>query len=224
MKRFIIALFLFGFVFALSSVDVMAQRRSNVRRISRSNRNRVQGFQFTDDMLNKVGRSCPNTMQRANRKSENLEPFCSVRNLEFGEADLGPWKKAVHAFEKLFLQFRRFIYVGAIFMVLWIFVKAAYEGDMKWMHIAMLIIGVVVLAFAEVLLAMATNKVTVEDVVDQGIYVDCRNAPTSNNLSRRNDAYYKCNIDDNGAALYDSRYFLQVSGKISNTKAYDGLF
>ena len=224
MKKFLIALFVFGFMFSFSSYT-NAQRRSGSRRMSSYVRNRSsQRFQFTDDMLSKVNRSCPKTLQRAKKKSEELIPFCSIRDLEFGEADLGPWRKAVSAFERLFYQFRRLIYIGAVFMVLWIFVQAAYNGDMKWMHIAMLLIGVVLLSLTEVLLAMAENKITVEDVIDQGIYVDCRSAPTSNNLSNRSDAYYKCNIDDNGAALYDSRYFLQISGKISNTSAYKGLF
>ena len=87
------------------------------------------------------------------------------------------------------------------------------------MHIAMLIIGVIILAFAELLLDLATNRVTLEDVMSNGVYVDCRDKNTK-------DAYYRCSTEDDGAALYDSRYFLQVSGEIrkKDSKLYNGLY
>lgn len=212
MKKFILFLVLAVFLSAPS----MAQKR-RIRTTRRSSA--VQTFRFTDDMVRRIKNSCPTTLKNAQKKPENLEAFCSVKDLRFGEADLGPWKKFVQRAEKLFLQFRRLIYVAAVFMILWIFVKASYEGDMKWMHIAMLIIGVIILAFAQVLLDLATNRVSLEDVVENGVFVDCRDKKTE-------DAYYKCNVNDDGATLYDERYFLQVSGKIKNnrTKMYDGLY
>ena len=222
MKKFIITLFLFAFMFSFPNISQAQHRLSRTRRT-----NTESVFRFSEDMLSRVARNCPKILQRSVKRNERLEGYCSVRDIDFTEADLGPWQKAVSAFIRLFQQFRRFIYVGAVFMLLWIFVKAAYEGEMKWMHIAVLIIGVVILAFAEVLINLATGKISVDDVVEMGIYVDCRNAPTSNNLNRRNDAYYKCNVGDNGYTLYDSRYFLQISGEMKSAKSEkfdDGLF
>ncbi len=216
MKKFALFLVLVLFICGVSGSSVFAKRRTSYRK---SSDNAVHGFRFTDDMVKKIKNSCPIVLKNAPKKSENLEAFCSVKNLNFGEADLGPWKKFVQRAEKLFIQFRRLIYVGAVFMVLWIFVKAAYEGDMKWMHIAMLVMGVIILAFAEVLLDLATNRVSLEDVVDNGVYVDCRDKKTD-------DAYYKCTTGDDGAILFDSRYFLQVSGqtKSRKSKVYNGLY
>lgn len=210
MKKFILFLILALFL----GNPVFATKRA----VSKKSHN-VQTFRFTEDMVKRVKNNCPDVMKNAPKKSENLEAFCSVKDLHFGEADLGPWKKFVQRAEKLFLQFRRLIYIGAVFMLLWIFVKASYEGEMKWMHISMLIIGVIILAFAELLLDLATNRVTLEDVMNNGVYVDCRDKNTK-------DAYYKCSTDDDGAALYDSRYFLQVSGKMNNKKSklYNGLY
>ena len=212
MKKFILFLMLALFIASPS----MAQRRRTTYHRSSTN---TQTFRFTDDMVKRIKPHCPNVLKNAPKKSENLEAYCSVRDLHFGEADLGPWKKFVQRAEKLFLQFRRLIYVAAVFMILWIFVKASYEGDMKWMHIAMLVIGVIILAFAEVLLALATNRVSLDDVISNGVYVDCRDKKTD-------DAYYKCSTNDDGAALYDSKYFLQVSGEVKSGKAkiYDGLY
>ncbi len=210
MKKFVLFLILTLFL----NSPVFAARRTVSKKTSNA-----QTFRFTEDMVKRVQNNCPSVMKNASKKAENLEAFCSVRDLHFGEADLGPWKKFVQRAEKLFLQFRRLIYIAAVFMLLWIFVKASYEGEMKWMHIAMLIIGVIVLAFAELLLDLATNRVTLEDVMNNGVYVDCRDKNTKN-------AYYKCSTDDDGAALYDSRYFLQVSGEMKrkSAKSYDGLF
>lgn len=211
MKKFILFLVLAVFL----SSPTMSQRRYSNRRSSSN----TQTFRFTEDMVRRIKNNCPNTLKRAQNKKENLEAFCSVRDLHFGESDLGPWKKFIARAEKLFKQFRRLIYVAAVFMILWIFVKAAYEGDMKWMHIAMLIIGVIILAFAEVLLDLATNRVSLEDVVNNGVYVDCRDKKTD-------DAYYKCGTNDDGATLYDSRYFLQISGesRTNSSKLYNGLY
>ena len=206
MKKFML---LFVLVFTLFSSSLFAQTRNY------NSRNNT--FRFTEDMVNKINKDCPSVLKSANTKNEKLEAFCSVKDIKIGEADLGPWRKMVHAFEKLFQQFRKVIYVAAVFMLLWIFVKAAYEGDMKWMHLSMLIIGVVILAGAEVLIGLATNRITLEDVISDGVYVDCRN-------KRTNDAFFKCSVDDQGASLYDSRYFLQVSGEIKENTVYKGLF
>ena len=209
MKKIFVLFLLLGVVLC---GDTFAQRRS----YSRNRTNNT--FRFTDDMVAKINKSCPATVRRAQNKSEKLEAYCSVRNVEFGESDLGPWKKIVSRFEKLFKQFRRIIYTAAVFMVLWIFVKAAYEGDMKWMHIAMLVMGVVILSFAEVLLAMATNRITIEDVLNNGVYVDCRDR-------QMKDAYFKCSTDGKGASLYDSRYFLQITGEANRESySYRGLY
>ena len=208
MKKFI----LFFVLFVGLSLPSLAQRKHVVRRAAAT-----QTFRFTEDMVKRINKSCPVMLKNASKKSESLEAFCSVKDLHFGEADLGPWKKFVQRGEKIFKQFRRLIYIGAVFMLLWIFVKAAYEGDMKWMHIAMLIIGVIILAFAEVLLDLATNRVSLEDVVNNGVYVDCRDKKTE-------DAYYKCSTNDDGAALYDARYFLQVSGEMKSNNKYNGLY
>ena len=111
MKKFVITLFLFTFMFLFPNLS-QAQNRS-----SRSSRTNVENrFHFSEDMLNRVARNCPKILQRASKKNEKLETFCSVRDIEIGEADLGPWRKAVSAFIRLFRQFRRFIYVGAVFI------------------------------------------------------------------------------------------------------------
>ena len=207
-------IFLFAFISMIlfSSIDVMAKRSYTKSKSS-------QSFRFTEDMVNRIKKSCPDVLKNADKKSENLEAFCSVKDLNFEGADLGPWQKIVARGERLFLQFRRLIYIGAVFMLLWIFVKASYEGEMKWMHIAMLVMGVIILAFAEVLLAFATNRVSLDDVINDGVYVDCRDKKTG-------DAYFVCSTSDSGAALYDSRYFLQVSGEMKSrsSKKYGGLY
>ena len=213
MKKFVLFLVL---VLIVTGSSVSFSKRRTIRRHRDTG---TQTFRFTDDMVRKIKNSCPIILKNAKNKPENLEPFCSVRDLNFGEADLGPWKKFVQRAEKMFLQFRRLIYIAAVFMILWIFVKASYEGDMKWMHIAMLIIGVIILAFAELLLDLATNRVALEDVIDNGVYVDCRDKKT-------NDAYYRCSTGDDGAVLFDARYFLQVTGEARSKKAkrYKGLY
>lgn len=213
MKKFLILFLMFGFFFTMQN-DAHAQRR-------KSSRAKTSTFRFTDDMVNKINNVCPKVLKNASKKNENLQAFCSVKDIKIGEADLGPWYSGVRAFEKLFMQFRRVIYIAAAFMLLWIFVKAAYEGEMKWMHLAMLIIGVILLAFAEVIIDIAANRITLEDVLEQGVYVDCRK-------KRTNDAFYKCNVGDDGAELYDARYFLQLTGEKESTglapNKYKGLF
>lgn len=213
MKKFFILFFMFGFFFVMQS-DVQAQRRS-------SSRTKTSTFRFTDDMVNKINSACPKVLKNASMRAERLEAFCSVKDIKIGEADLGPWYSGVKAFEKLFMQFRRVIYMAAAFMLLWIFVKAAYEGEMKWMHLSMLVIGVILLAFAEVIIDIAANRITLEDVLEQGVYVDCRKKQTK-------DAFYKCNVGENGAELYDVRYFLQLTGEEESTgiapNKYKGLF
>ena len=198
MKKFLILFLMFGFFFTMQN-DAHAQKRTRTK-------SKTSTFRFTDDMVRKINNSCPKVLKNASKKNESLQAFCSVKNIQIGEADLGPWYSGVKAFEKLFMQFRRVIYMAAAFMLLWIFVKAAYQGEMKWMHLAMLVIGVILLAFAEVIIDIAANRITLEDVLEQGVYVDCRKKQT-------NDAFYKCNVGDNDAELYDVRYFLQLTGE-----------
>ncbi len=209
MKKILILFFMFVFFFTMQN-NLQAKRKSY-------RKSRSSAFRFTDDMVNKINSTCPKVLKSASKKSENLQAFCSVRDIQIGQADLGPWLKAVKAFEKLFKQFRKLLYVGAGFMLMWLFVKAAYQGEMKWMHLGMLIIGVVLLAFAEIIIALATNKITLEDVLQEGVYVDCRKKKT-------NDAFYKCELGEKGAELYDVRYFLQLSGEQENPNKYKGLF
>ncbi len=206
---------LFAVLFFSFSVEGMAQSR---RYRAGTNNTYTDRFKFTTDMENRIKNYCPSVLKKASSKPEHLQSYCSVNDIVVGEADLGPWKKLVIACEKLFKQFRSLIYVAAVFFVLWLFVKAAYAGDMEWKHLGMLLIGIVILTFADVMLDIATNRVTIEDVVEDGIYVDCREKNSK-------EAFYRCSPDTSGAGLSDSRYFLQLSGEAPNSSPQlKGLF
>ena len=182
--------------------DVFAQRRNN-------------SFQITPDMERRITRSCPRRLARANVNRENLQPFCPVRNIRETEADLGPWRAFVYRTERLFKQFRTLLYVGAIFMLMWLFTKAVYKSTIDWPKVAMLLIGVLMLTLAEVFLDVATQRVRLDDVIAEGVYVDCRD-PT--------EAYYKCDIGKNDAEQLDAQYFLKVSGTQQSQRKHKGLF
>ena len=172
-------------------------------------------FQITPDMERRIKRSCPGRLSRANVNRENLQTFCPVSNIRETEADLGPWKAFVYRAEKLFKQFRSLLYIGAIFMLMWLFTKAVYKSTIDWPKVAMLIIGVLILTLAEVFLDVATQRVRLDDVIAEGVYVDCRD-PT--------EAYYKCELGKQDAEQLDAQYFLRVSGKNQTTKKHKGLF
>lgn len=180
--------------------NVLAQRNNN--------------FQITPDMQRRITRSCPKKLQRANVNRENLQTFCLVSNIRETEADLGPWKAFVARAEKLFKQLRNLLYVGAVFMLMWLFTKAIYKNSIDWPKISMLIIGVLLLTLAEVFLDVATQRVKLDDVISEGVYVDCRD-PT--------EAYYKCDLGSTDAEQLDAQYFLKVSGQ-NSSKKHKGLF
>ncbi len=185
----------------LTAGNVMAQRRNN--------------FQITTDMQRRIARSCPKKLQRASVSHENLQTFCLVSNIRETEADLGPWKAFIARAEKLFKQFRSLLYVAAVFTLMWLFTKAIYKNSIDWPKISMLIIGVLLLTLAEVFLDVATQRVRLEDVISEGVYVDCRD-PT--------EAYYKCDIGSSDAEQLDTQYFVNVSGPNKKTKKHKGLF
>lgn len=221
LKKFLILFFVFAFSFSFEAFS-QTRRVSRGRTVSRGN-----GFTFSQDAKERINRACPNVLKKATqftkemkRKGTSSIPseivyMCSVNAIELQEADLGPWKKFVYALEKIYVQFRNLIYIAAIFMLLWIIVKAMYEGDMKWMHIGMMIIGVTMLAFAEVFIDIATNRVSLDDIRNGEIYVDCREP---------DKGLYKCSADVDGAVDTESVYLYDVNHKSTQAKSYKGLF
>ena len=213
---FFVLVFMFSAVFS----DTYAQRnrgRTTRKNRTATRRNTGNTFRFTEDMENRIEKLCPKRLSRAPSRRSVLEAYCPISNVRSIEADLGPFEKFVKALEKLFKQIRPLLYTGAVFMIMWILVQAAYGGDMQWNKVIMLVAGVVILSIAEVLINIATKRVVLEDVIGEGVYVDCRN------ISERN-VFYKCASDARGSALYDSRYFLKISGTPRNAGRYKGLF
>lgn len=217
-KKFLILFFVIGFGFAF---DAFSQTRT------RTHYGRGNGFTFSQDAKERIRLGCPNVLKRANRFSKDMKTkgasnieseiiyMCSVNSIELEKGDLGPWKKFVHALEKVFKQFRNLIYLAAIFMLLWIIVKAMYEGDMKWMHIGMMVLGITMLSFAEVFLDIATNRVTIDDIRNSEIYVDCREPDRG---------LYICSVDTDGAVDKESVYLYDVNHKATKTKVFKGLY
>jgi hypothetical protein len=181
---------------------------------------RTQGVKmwqgFGQDAKERIRLGCADKMKnaRAQRNTE-LEWLCKLSSIRQEEADLGPWKKLVYALVKIFNQLRRLIYVGAVFMLLWIFVKGMYEGEAKWMQLGMLIIGVTMVSFAEVFVDIATNKTNLDDIKNGDIFVDCR-AP--------DEGLYICAPDIEGSEDHDMRYVFQVSKGADTNSAYRGLY
>ena len=197
MKKFLAYLVLFVVVFGS---DTSAQTRAPVRTQSQSDRV-WQGF--GPDARERIRRGCVDVMRVARTREEaNLEWFCRLSELRNVEADLGPWKKLVEALVRIFEQLRRLIYVGAVFMLLWIFVKGMYEGEAKWMHLGMLIIGVTMVAFAEVFIGIATNRINFDDIKNGDIYVDCRTP---------DEGLYICAPGSPDSQDHDERFIFQVS-------------
>lgn len=221
MKKFLILFFVIMCCFGNMA---FSQTRTRVRR---ANASRGNGFTFSQDAKDRIKIGCQSVMKKAQqfsremraKGSSNIESeivyMCSVNSIELEKADLGPWEKFVHACVKVFNQFRNLIYVAAVFMLLWILVKAMYEGDMKWMHIGMMIIGVTMLAFAEVFLDIATNRVTIDDIRNSEIYVDCREP---------DNGLYRCAVDVEGAMDKESIYLFDVNHLSTQSKTFKGLY
>ena len=226
MKKFFILFFVMLFCFANVS---FSQTRGRVRGSSSRNHRtaRGNGFTFSQDAKDRISVGCPSVLKRAQQFSRDMKAkgssdiqseivyMCWVNMIELEQGDLGPWEKFVYALEKIFKQFRRLIYIAAVFMLLWILVKAMYEGDMKWMHIGIMIIGVTMLAFAEVFLDIATNRVTLDDIRNSEIYVDCREP---------DKGLYKCSVDVEGAVDKESVYLFDVNHRATQTRTYKGLY
>lgn len=222
MKKFFILFFVIMCCFSDIS---FSQTRTRVRRAVPTFHN--NGFTFSQDVKDRIAIGCQSVMKRAQKFSRDMKTrgasdieseivyMCLVSSLELDKSTLGPWEKFVNAMVKVFKQFRRLIYVAAVFMLLWILVKAMYENDMKWMNIGMMIIGVTMLAFAEVFLAIATNKVTVEDIRNSELYVDCREP---------NKALYRCSVDVEGAKDKESVYLYDVNHLSSQSSTFKGLY
>ena len=159
-------------------------------------------FTFSADAKDRIRQGCANVMRTAGAKrNTRLESMCKLSLIRQEEADLGPWKKFIFALVKIFNQLKRLIYVGAVFMLLWIFVKGMYEGEAQWMKLGMLIIGCTMVAFAETFVDLATNRTSLDDVKNGDIYVDCRSP---------DDGLYICASDVEGAEDHDMRYVYQV--------------
>ena len=226
MKKFFILFFVMLFCFAnVSFSQTRGRGRSSVNRAYRTSRG--NGFTFSQDAKDRIKVGCQNVMKTAQQFSRDIKSkgssdikseiiyMCSVNSIELEKSDLGPWEKFVYALEKVFKQFRRLIYIAAVFMLLWILVKAMYEGDMKWMHIGMMVIGVTMLAFAEVFLDIATNRVTIDDIRNSEIYVDCREP---------DKGLYKCSVDVEGAVDKESVYLYDVNHLSTQSKTFKGLY
>jgi hypothetical protein len=157
---------------------------------------------FGQDAKERIRTGCADVMRDARAaKDSKLEWMCRLSSVRHEEADLGPWKKFVTALVKIFNQLRRLIYVGAVFMLLWIFVKGMYEGEAKWMHLGMLVVGCTMVAFAETFVDLAINRISLDDVKNGDIYVDCRSP---------DEGLYVCAADVEGAEDHDMRYIYQV--------------
>ncbi len=209
MKKFIVLLVLL-FSVNLSS-GTMAVTRYKTEKTGAN-------FVLTDAMKTKIQKHCPKIMNNAQKRIKKTEVYCPVSEVVLGARDFGPWRKMLYVFEKLFYQIRNLLYLAAVFMIIWIYVKGAYEGEMHWMQISFLVIGVVIMAGAEVLFSLAKKEVTLDDVMAEGIYVDCR----ENSSSMK--PYYKCNTESRGARLEDTRYFYMVVGEKRNTSYNKGLY
>jgi hypothetical protein len=107
------------------------------------------------------------------------------------------------------------MYVAAVFVVLWILAKAMYEGEMHWEHIGFLVIGVTLLAFAEVFIALAMNRVTLDDIKAGDLYVDCREPEVG---------LYACASDVEGSLDHDSKYIFPLKRGTDTSSTYKGLF
>lgn len=222
MKKFFI-LFLI-IMCSFTNVSFSQNRTRGVRRVASG---RGNGFTFSQDAKDRIKVGCQSVMRKAQQFSREMKAkgksnieseivyMCSVNSIELEKSDLGPWEKFVYALEKVFKQFRRLIYIAAVFMLLWILVKAMYEGDMKWMHIGMMLIGVTMLAFAEVFLDIATNRVTIDDIRNSEIYVDCREP---------DKGLYRCSVEVEGAVDKESIYLFDVNHLSAQSKTYKGLY
>ncbi|MBD5405255.1 hypothetical protein HDR59_01765 [bacterium] len=222
MKKFFILFLIIMCSFA--NVSFSQNRARGGRRVASG---RGNGFTFSQDAKDRIKVGCQSVMRKAQQFSREMKArgksdieseivyMCSVNSIELEKSDLGPWEKFVYALEKVFKQFRRLIYIAAVFMLLWILVKAMYEGDMKWMHIGMMLIGVTMLAFAEVFLDIATNRVTIDDIRNSEIYVDCREP---------DKGLYRCSVEVEGAVDKESIYLFDVNHLSAQSKTFKGLY
>lgn len=219
--------FLFVLLFVFSSLEVFAQSRSSRSSRSSSRRSRGNSFSFSQDTQERIKAGCVNVMKKAGKFQSEMRSrgtssihsgivyMCSVNSIKIEQPSLGPWEKFVYALEKIFNQFKALLYVAAVFMLVWLFVKAAYEAEMNWMHFAMLIMGVVMLGFADVFLDIATNRVTLDDVKSGEMYVDCR---------KPDDGLYPCNLDTEGVMDKESVYLFTVNQTSGDSKLFKGLY
>lgn len=214
-------------IFLIFMLGLTSITYSQTRVIRRQNSTRNNGFTFSQDAEERIKIGCPKVLKIAQQFSRDMRSkgtsdihseltyMCLVNEIELEQSPLGPWEKFVNALEKVFKQFRRLLYVAAVFMMLWILVKAIYEDDMKWTHIGMMVIGITMLAFAEVFLDIATNRVTLDDIKNSELYVDCREP---------NKALYRCTVDSKGAMDKESVYLFEVNQKNTQNQVLKGLY
>jgi hypothetical protein len=155
-------------------------------------------YKLSADAQVRIEEACGRIIARANRTSPgDLSVFCQVRSLNTSVGELGPWAKFVDGLVKLFIQARRLIYVGAVFILLFILVEGVYRAEAQWMKLGTMVIGLVILAGAEMFVRMATGQIRIEDIQNGEMSVDCR---------RPNEALYRCSGDSVGATNIDDRF------------------
>ncbi|MDR3126534.1 MAG: hypothetical protein LBT92_02790 [Rickettsiales bacterium] len=201
MKKILLLVFV-----SLLAICANAQtRRARSSRNANTNSSKV----LSDDARQLISRRCAEKTMEAERRPEGkLRSMCSVENISGGES-MGPWKLLVARAIQMFKQFRKLIYVAAVFLLLWIVVKAAYKGDGQWMELAWLITGIVALAGAEFFVRIASGQVAIEEVKTNNMYVDCR---------RPNEVLFQCSPEDSGAVELDER-FLYLFSKSAKSKS-----
>ena len=175
----------------------------------------ANNFKLSADAQARIERSCERIMARAARaENTDLAVFCPVRQINTSAGELGMWSKFVDGLVKLFVQARRLIYVAAVFMLLWIMVEGIYRSEGRWAHLGMMVIGLVILAGAEMFVGMATGRVKLEDIQNGEMFVDCR---------KPNEALYRCKGDDVGAANVDERFIFRFQKANEAKQAKRGL-
>ncbi|MDR1009506.1 MAG: hypothetical protein LBL52_04635 [Rickettsiales bacterium] len=205
MKKFLILLM---FLFAAGPAFAQSARGRAVRTRTAADESQ---FRISADAQAIIAESCQRILSNAPRaRGGELAVFCQVRQIKTSAGELGPWSKFVNGLVKLFQQFRRLIYVAAVFMLLWILVEGVYRAEAQWMKLGMMIVGLVILAGAEMFIRMATGQVKLEDIQNGEMFVDCRHP---------NEALYHCDGDTVGATNIDERYIFRFQKALHSEKS-----
>ena len=211
-------------LFALSFDAAAQQRQSPQRRTQQTTRAAANphAYRISPDAQEMINKACPRVIADARAITDfELRVFCPISEIDTGMADLGPWKKFVNGLVRLFQQFRKLIYLAGVFLLLWIVIEGAYRGEGQWMKLAMMIIGLILLAMAEVFVNLATGKVEIESIKSGDLFVDCR---------RPNEALFQCRGESKGAQSVDERFIFRfqraeaASGKSAPTGGTRGLW